>query len=409
MDTRMDKTALIIAYYYPPTNNGGVQRPASFAKYLPLYGYRPIVITCQTPKARNSEKGILRVCDPGIELTTTGGIKSLVFRGIRKVLFKLGILPGYLYWWYKEVLKSVESVMDEYSPDIILATFPPQENLMIGMEISKRYNIPLILDFRDGMVFEALGVEPFLVKWRCRQLERQFVNRSAGVISVTDPITDYFNEYYPGCNTSTISNGFDPEEWVDIKKINLGDKINIVYTGRLSFSEQGRTIESLIKTIDSLNKDEKKRLCLHMVGDFSEQEKALIYNTLKPESVNFVGFVDRKMALQYQYSADLLLLVTSLGQRSVATGKLFEYLAAGRPIFALTEGTAAEDIINRTGNGICINPNDIEGIIRQLKKIINMYPNVDFYKPIPEEIAKYDRKLLTKQLADVFDQVLDGN
>ena len=74
----MDKTALIIAYYYPPTNNGGVQRPASFAKYLPLYGYKPIVITCQTPEAASSEKGILRVPDPGAELTAAGGIKSLV-------------------------------------------------------------------------------------------------------------------------------------------------------------------------------------------------------------------------------------------------------------------------------------------------------------------------------------------
>ena len=403
----MDKTALIIAYYYPPTNNGGVQRPASFAKYLPLYGYKPIVITCQTPEATSSEKGILRVPDPGAELTAAGGIKSLPFRGIRKVLFKSGILPGYLYWWYKEVLKSIDSAIEEYSPDVILATFPPQENLMVGMEISKRHNIPLILDFRDGMAFESLGVEPFLVKWRFKQLETQLVNSSVGVITVTDPITDYFNEKYPGCNASTISNGFDPEEWVDVKKINLENKINIVYTGRLSFSEQGRSIGSLIKAIDCLKEDEKKHLCLHMVGDFSEQEKALIHGTLNPKLVNFVGFVNRKMALQYQYSADLLLLVTSLGQRSVATGKLFEYLAANRPIFALTEGTAAEDIINRTGTGICLSPNDIEGITRQLKNIINMYPNVDFYKPIPEQIAKYDRKLLTKQLADVFDRILD--
>ena len=68
------------------------------------------------------------------------------------------------------MLKSIDSAIEEYSPDVILATFPPQENLMVGMEISKRYNIPLIIDFRDGMVFEALGVEPFLVKWRFRQL-----------------------------------------------------------------------------------------------------------------------------------------------------------------------------------------------------------------------------------------------
>ncbi|MGI6513220.1 MAG: glycosyltransferase [Syntrophomonadales bacterium] len=113
------------------------------------------------------------------------------------------------------------------------------------------------------------------------------------------------------------------------------------------------------------------------------------------------------LALRYQYSADFLLLAITAPGRGLTSGKLFEYLAAKRPIFALTEGTVAEDIINRTGTGICLSPNDIEGITRQLKNIINMYPNVDFYKPIPEQIAKYDRKLLTKQLADVFDRILD--
>lgn len=409
MDTKMEKTALIIAYYYPPTNNGGVQRPASFVKRLPFYGYKPIVITCQTPEAIKSEKEIIRVCDPGTEFTTVDSIKSFLFRGIRRVLFKSGILSGYLYWWYREVLKSIESVIEEYRPDIVLATFPPQENLMIGMEISKRHNIPLILDFRDGMVFEALGAEPFLVKCRLKQLEKQFVNSSVGVVTVTDPITDYFNETYPGCNASTISNGFDPDEWLAVPKINLGNKINIVYTGRLSLSEQGRSIESLIRAIDSLDKDEKKRLCFHMVGDFSQREKALICNSLNPELVNFVGLVDRQKALQYQHSADLLLLVTSEGQKSIATGKLFEYLAAQKPIFALTAGTTAEEIINRTGTGICLSPNDIEWITRGLKAIINMYPNIEFYKPFLEEIAKYDRKFLTKKLADLFDQVLDRN
>ena len=403
----MDKTALIIAYYYPPTNNGGVQRPASFAKYLPLYGYKPIVITCQTPEATSSEKGILRVPDPGAELTAAGGIKSLPFRGIRKVLFKSGILPGYLYWWYKEVLKSIDSAIEEYSPDVILATFPPQENLMVGMEISKRHNIPLILDFRDGMAFESLGVEPFLVKWRFKQLETQLVNSSVGVITVTDPITDYFNEKYPGCNASTISNGFDPEEWVNVNKINLGDKINIVYTGRLSMSRKGTSLEPLLEAISGLTEYEKKRISVSLVGEFNNQERNNILKSSCSQVFKFIGFVDRMLALRCQYSADFLLLAITAPGRGLTSGKLFEYLAANRPIFALTEGTAAEDIINRTGTGICLSPNDIEGITRQLKNIINMYPNVDFYKPIPEEIGKYDRKLLTKQLADVFDQVLD--
>jgi len=403
----MDKKALIIAYYYPPINNGGVQRPASFAKYLPLYGYKPIVLTCKIPDVVADENDILRVRDPGWELTAAGGIRSFAFRSVRKVLFKNGILPGYLYWWYKEVLKSIDFAIEEYRPDIILATFPPQDNLMIGVELSKRYNIPLVLDFRDGMVFETLGEEPFLVKWRFRRLERQFVNKSAGVVTVTDPITNYFNKKYPKCNACTISNGYDPEEWLDIKNLDLGDKINIVYTGRLSISRIGNSLEPLIKAINNLTKCEKNLIRIYLVGEFTNHERNNILKGSCSQVFHFIGFVDRMLALRYQYSADFLLLVITAPGRGLTSGKLFEYLAARRPIFALTEGTAAEDIINKTGTGICISPNDIEGITRQLKNIINMYPNIDFYKPIPDEIEKYDRRVLAKQLADFFDQVID--
>lgn len=405
MDTKMHKTALIIAYYYPPTNNGGVQRPASFAKYLPDYGYKPIILTCQTPEAPVSEAGVFRVPDPGIKLSNTGGLKYFAFRVMRKVLFKSGAIPGNLYWWYKEVLKNVELIIEEQQPDIILATYPPHENLMIGMEISRKYNIPLVLDFRDGMVFEALGSEPFTVRLRERTLERKLLNSSVWVVSVTPSISDYFAAMYPECKRITISNGYDPEEWAEVKKLSLGERINIVYTGRFSISRKGTSIKSLIQALDSLNETEKKRLCIHMVGDFSVSERSFMQKTY-PGLFNFVGFVDRSLALQYQRSADLLLLVTALGQSSVATGKLFEYLAAGRPILAITKGTAAEEIINRTGTGVCLSPADVDGITRQLKNIIKGYPEVDFYKPVLEEIQKYNRKILTRQLAGVFDEVL---
>lgn len=405
----MTKTAMIIALYYPPINNGGVQRPASFAKYLPLYGYKPVVVTCEPLEAKKSEDGILRVCDPGAQLTAKGGIRSLVFRGIRKTLFKSGILPGYYYWWCKEVLMSMQSIMEKHRPDIILATFPPQDNLMIGTEISKKYNVPLVLDFRDGMVFEPLRQEPISVKLRFGLLEKQFQEVSTRIITVTDPITEYFNTTYPGHKACTISNGFDSDEWVKINKIDLGKKINIVYTGRLSLSRSGISVEPLIKAIDGLNENEKNRIYLYMVGDFSKQEKALMLNNAHSKLFNIVGFVDRKTALQYQYSADLLLLIAGHEQQSVAPGKLFEYLAASRPIFGLTAGTAAEEIIYRTGTGICLAPNDIHGITMQLKQIIRMYPRLDFFKPDPEQIERYSRKVLTKQLAEVFNQVLGIN
>jgi len=290
-----------------------------------------------------------------------------------------------------------------HRPDVIFATFPPVETLMLGMDAAKKYNMPLVIDFRDGMAFESLEKENIFSSWRWKNLEKKLVDSSDYIISATDPITEYFEKNYPGCHAKTITNGFDPEEWKDLKNIDLAEKINIVYTGRLSKSRSVGSVGALPLAIKLLEKKYQKRLCLHMVGDFTEREREGIANNLPCEVVRFTDLVARREALRYQKSADLLLLVAPPEARSVATGKIFEYLAASKPILALTEGTVAEDIIKKTGTGICINPSDTEKIGLFLKKFIEQYPKCDFYKPITEEINKFSRLRLAEELAKIFD------
>jgi len=400
------KKALIIAYYYPPTNNGGTQRPYSFAKYLPLFGYQPLVLTTKTITAQENDQNIIRINDPAQKIVEKSQIHSFFFRAFRKCLRQTGIIQGAFHWWYKEASSQIEAIIREHRPDVIFATFPPHETLMLGMMAAKKYNIPLVLDFRDGMVFESLEKRNILSAWRQKRLEKELMDNSAHITTVSEPISTYFRNKYIKDSVTTITNGFDPAECDGVDTISLGDKINIVYTGRLSISRRGTNISSLLSAISSLPKNKKEKIMLHMVGEFSQDEKEAMLSSLTNEMVKFHGFVTRKEALQFQRSSDLLLLVTLTGQESLATGKIFEYLAASRPIIALTEGTAAEDIIKRTGSGVCVNPNDTEKIAYQLKTIIDTYPNLAFYKPNNSEIEKFNRIALTQQLAHIFDQAL---
>jgi len=406
MEVTPEKKALIVAYYYPPANNGGTQRPYSFAKYLPLFGYQPLVLTVRTEEMQKNEVNILRINDPALEITKKRTIHSFLFRAIRKLAFVSGFFPGNLHWWYKEASSQIDAIIREHLPDIIFATFPPHETLMLGMKAAKKYNIPLVLDFRDGMVFESLEKRNILSAWRQKRLEKKLLENSVHVTTVSEPISTYFGNKYTENSVTTITNGFDPAEWDGVDKMLLGDKINIVYTGRLSKSRRGTSVSSFLSAISSLSKSQKDEIMLHMVGDFNRDEKEAMLDSLTNTMVKFHGFVTRKEAIQFQRSSDLLLLVTLTGQESLATGKIFEYLAASRPILALTEGTAAEDIVKRTGSGICVNPNDTEKIASQLKTIIDTYPNLDFYKPNKNEIEKFNRITLTQQLAHIFDQVL---
>ncbi len=402
----MNHKVLIIAYSYPPTNSIGTRRPEKFSKYLPIYGYEPIVITSQDSGLRFSNDNVYRFADWGFEIQNKKNVKSFFFRGIRKILFKLGILWGQNYFWYLEVLKKIDPVIEYHQPVIMWATYPPVEGLMIGVKISKRFGIPLVVDFRDGMVYEHTIREPFLVKWRNRITEAYVIKNATNIISVTDALTQYFRNAYPNTSALTISNGFDKDDWKLDVNGKLDDKINIVYTGRFTGSSFDRSILPLLKAIDLLNMNEKDKLKFHLVGKLEDKEIQILKHPKYNKLFNIVGFVNWEDSLRYQLLSDVLLLVTGAGKKSVATGKLFEYMAARKPIFALAKNNAAEEIIMKTGIGMCVAPGSVPEIANALKMIINMHPRYEFYSPNENEIEKYNRIKLTAKLAKVFDKTI---
>jgi hypothetical protein len=91
--------------------------------------------------------------------------------------------------------------------------------------------------------------------------------------------------------------------------------------------------------------------------------------------VNLWGQLPRSIALSFQKKADYLLLITAADQASVATGKIFEYLASEKFILALTSGTEAEKIILSSGAGVAIHPNNTDEIAEYLLMIISGKPH----------------------------------
>lgn len=393
------KKLLIVSYYYPPINNGGVERTKKFVKYLPQFGYKPIVITVRASGSIIDEDNIYRFVDKRINMRTCEGIKTLPNRIWHYLKF------GYLNSWYQEVLSNAHKIINENKPDGIFATYPPLANLMLGVEISKRFNLPLVTDFRDGLVFEGLHNNNIIFNRRKKQIEQNIVDSSSYIVTATEPITEYFKSSYSLQKVTTITNGFDIDDWRGLEKLDLGGKINIVYTGRISYSDRTATIEPLLIALKKLSNEEKKRINIYMVGEFSKREKNIFLSSEFNDIFKLVGFVSREEALRYQISADILLLITG-ARKSVATGKLFEYLAARKPIFAITAGTVAEDIIKKTGTGLCVNPDDSMSIFEGLRKIIQTFPNYDFYRPNKRKLGCYSRYKITKKLSEVFNLVL---
>ena len=272
---------------------------------------------------------------------------------------------------------------------------------MLGIAASKKAEIPLVVDFRDGFVFEPFAPVLFPAAIRNKRTEKYIIDNCQHIICATEPITNYFQKTYPGCSASTITNGFDSSDWIGLEKVDLGPKINIVYTGSLSTAGANRTIDPLLKAIDYLTKEERESLSIYIIGNCTEQERNKLVSQYG-DIFRVIGLVPRREALRYQISADILLLLTGEQYISTATGKIFEYLASNRPILGITGQTVSRSIIEKTGTGICVSSSAPREITSVLRKLIKSYPNYGFYKPIENEVSKYSRKELTGQLAEIF-------
>lgn len=403
------KSILLIAYHYPPNNNGGTARPAAFAKYLEKEGFDVTVITNDNEGRISGEKNVMRFSSFEWEMYTNKR-KWWLLRKARGLLQILGIVLNDYPFWSRRVLQDLSNRFNNEKPDVIIATYPPLANLIIGNVLSKKWNIPLVLDFRDGLCGDPLKPTFGLQLWRNQNFEKRIVSNATLVITVADSLTKYYRNLSSNGNVITIPNGFDSEMLASItpdKSIYMDGKINFVFTGRLSKSRKTVKADSLIDAVDRLHKDEKEQIIFHMIGEFSDEEMRMFNMDNRSSIFKTMGKVSQVQSLSYQAGADYLLQINDLSKDAIS-GKVYEYIGIGRPILALSKGTVAGDIIEKTGTGICVSANDPDEIMNALREIIHSFPKlIKSHKPNLLEICKYSRKEQMKILANHLHELLE--
>jgi glycosyltransferase involved in cell wall biosynthesis len=201
----------------------------------------------------------------------------------------------------------------------------------------------------------------------------------------------------------TLYNGFDPDDILADPTISLPtDKINIVHTGRLGLSRPSRGVQGFVEALHILIMQLPtlaEKCQFHFVGGLSKIEQDYLAPLVNYGVVKLWGNQSRAVALGFQNKADILLLITAPDKASIATGKLFEYIAAKRPILALTRGTAAAEIVYETGTGIVVPPDEplaIADVISQIifKKKLNISGRNE------AKILEFNRKSQMQLLAE---------
>jgi glycosyltransferase involved in cell wall biosynthesis len=366
---------LVVTYHHPPDTSGG-HRWALMGRWLRTLGYEVVTVTSAAhgglPEDRSTDTH--RVGDLASSPTLRSLLRrpaidssELVAASPSRLFTDLIVPDGNLATWVPGALRAARRLIREQDFDCIVTTGPPHSTHLIGLLLGKS-RPAWIADFRDGWRYEPLR-PPWPVRVQERldaALERRVVTRAEGVIGVTRPIAQDIHSRL-GVDAAYIANGWDPGWKEGVADVDVpwleANVVNIVHTGTLG-SGAWRDPAPLFAALRHLVAEHPvaaRRLRLVLAGHLDADLEKLIEN-VDGDLVRHLGRLPREEALALQRHSDALLLLTSSNHVSHATGKLFEYLAAGRPIIALAKGNEAARIVEETATGVTVAPDDVDGI-----------------------------------------------
>ncbi|HEY7180318.1 MAG TPA: glycosyltransferase [Blastocatellia bacterium] len=455
--TQAARRVLFVAYQFAPSLEMGARSCAQIARYLPLHGWSPVVLTAREtyieeryrgsadeiaelglPDAivrtrllphpfdlyrwlnstfRRKARGVGAEGAP-VEVDTPFGEKGKLRR---LLLSALSIPDMYTGWILPAVMAGLKAAR-ESKAEQIFSSGPFWTNHVVGFVLSCLTGLPWTAHFRDPWIagnWQA-PTSSFAVRLNA-WLERIVVTRATAVVSVTEEHSAAFRRAYPRLPADkffTVPNGYDNEEWRGaweegpprIQREREGEeKFQIAYTGKFYIERDPLPLFRALRVLIDSGEIERERIRVDLIGWCETSEgrsvREMAVKCGLSDCVNILGPQGRQETFRRMTRADLLLL---LAERFVIQipGKTYEYLRAGRPILALTPEGALANFLRRTGAGWVVNPKDDDGVLDAVRERYQQWkagepgPVAD-----PELVAGFDRRKLTGRLADLFDRL----
>lgn len=362
----MMKKVLIIAYAFPPRTAIGAQRPYKLAKYLPSFGWEPVILTAKLPgvpprgfRVIESEFRDLRKdikMSVGLKPEEPVG-KRLKKAKLGEKLIKLGkeliSYPDPHRSWLKYAYKSAADFIAAEKTDAIISTSSPVTAHLIANKLKERFHIPWVADLRDLWTKNHFYKKSFPIKFLERRLELKTLSHADALVTVTEGFADDLSLLH-GRKVHCITNGYDKEDFYG-KESRLRKKFTITYTGTLYGGK--RDPSPLLKTIKELAGEGLISPELIEVRFYCPGENWLPEAVRKfglNGSVTFSSSVSRAEALRRQQESHLLLLILDGkgAEKDVYPAKVFEYFGARRPILAFGgESGIIAKLLEKTGTG----------------------------------------------------------
>lgn len=347
---------LLIAFYYPPVETVGSVRPAALAKYLPRFGWEPIVLAPKVQGAYRQSKLVIEteyqdVLEDwkarlrldrklgvheqlGLPLAKKPGSAPPHTRLLNFVKYLL-TYPDPCKGWIPSALETLHQISrQDLDIAAIVTTSPPISSHLIGRQARNILGCPWIADFRD-LWTQNLGAHNF--QQLQVGLEKRTLKDADALVTVSEPWTRRLQEHHPDKRIYTVTNGFDPDDYCSPPPALTRD-FSITYTGKLYAGQRDPTL--LFEVVRDLINEKTipaSALCIRFYGLVEPWLSILVEKHGLNRVVELNGPTPRAVVMEHQRESQVLLVLpwSDPSETGHHSAKLFEYLAAARPILAV--------------------------------------------------------------------------
>lgn len=444
------KRLLLISYAFPPVGGAGVQRPLKFAKYLPTYGWMPTVLTVANPSVPVLDAKLLQEVDANVTVLRARTLEPAY--GAKRFV-TANAKGGQRSWkgWVKHRLRSLANQLLQPDPQIlwnanayrkglnhlrkiphqaILVSGPPFSSFLLGVQLKRALNLPLVLDFRDEWSLASQYLENHRGDTGASRQQRyleEVLRHADAIIATTQAsareLTRCCQRLGRQLTAQTIYNGYDPD---DFSKLDLSHTpstlpSNLLETDpprRLQLMHCGTLwrLTNVAPLLDALRVLERRepsvvpQLELTICGRRTPEQSDLIKQFSESTSIlhHVYDYLPHREALRRLSQADIvcMLLSDEPGAERVVPGKLFECLALQKPILAIAPPGEATDLVNAE-KGLphgCFQPSQTEAMADWILQRLG-HPE-DHSSSTSPELAWCSRPVLTSKLASLLDTTL---
>jgi glycosyltransferase involved in cell wall biosynthesis len=440
------KKLLVIAYDFPPAGVVGVYRTLKFVKYLPEFGWQPVVLTVSNGKFPTYDESLLALVPPGVPVHRCPSFEALnegfssSARATRKrtlgsrvhTRLYLGwhwlALPDPMVGWVPSATRVARRLIREEGIRDVYISGYPFSSFLIGPRLKRSDRVRVALDFRDPWT-QSINYPRRSAVHRAidRRLEAGVVRASDLIISNTrynnERMAAEFGRGAPTPRFTAIHNGFDAEDFADIPRVRT-EKFTITYAGAFYYSVgssfSDRAGDDVMKTYSPLfffealasfferRPDARARTRVRFMGVLGEGYDPVIRQRGLDTVVERLGYIDYEEHLRVLKNSDALLLVLSRGERSRGwiPSKFFQYLGTGHPILALAPEGEVREIIRETGSGVCVEPDDVPAASRAIETMFDAWSaGTSVAQTDLSAASRYERRNLTAALARALDSM----